>query len=78
MWGRYQPDYERHLRPPVVDDEPRDEQDADDEGPTAEDVRTPVDGHADGVEERPDEVAEQPEADAPTAEPILDRPVEVV
>ena len=81
LWGRYQPDYERHLRPPVTDDEPHEEQDADDDptiedGPTAEDVRTPVEGHADGVEERPDE-AEQT-ADAPTAESALDRPAEVV
>jgi serine/threonine protein phosphatase PrpC len=78
LWGRYQPDYERHLRPPVTDDEPRDEQaDADADGPTAEDVRTPVEGHADGVEERPD-AAEQPDADAPPAEATLDRPAEVV
>ena len=66
----------------MTDDEPRDEQDADDDptiedGPTSEDVRTPVDGHADGVEERPD-AADQPEADAPTTESSLDRPVEVV
>jgi hypothetical protein len=62
----------------VTDDEPRDEEaDADHDGPTAEDVRTPVEGHADGVEERPD-AAEQPDADAPPAEATLDRPAEVV
>jgi hypothetical protein len=85
LWGRYQPDYERHLRPPVVDDdEPRDAQHAEVAGPAAKDVRTPVDGDADGVEERPDEVMEQPEADPPTAEDAgqdgqssLDRPIEV-
>jgi hypothetical protein len=74
LWGRYQPEYERHLRPPVVDDE----QHAEVAGPAAEDVRTPVDGDADGVEERPDEVVEQPEADTPTTESSLDRPIEVV
>ena len=55
LWARYQPDYERHLRPPTVDpavDEPID--DAAEPETSPEEVRTPVDGVADGVEEKPD------------------------
>ena len=48
LWSRYQPDYERHLRPAP----------ADAKGPVpgraSESVRTPVDGAADGVEEMPE------------------------
>jgi serine/threonine protein phosphatase PrpC len=53
LWGRYQPDYERHLRAT-----PREAaisgplEDAAGTGPS-EVVRTPVDGVADGVEEKP-------------------------
>jgi hypothetical protein len=66
LWTRYQTDYERHLRPPAVDESPEDR------GPTSDEIRTPVDGSANGVEERPET------GDAPEAEPILDRPAEVV
>ena len=55
LWGRYQPDFERHLRPPTEDPavaEPID--DAAEPEASPEEVRTPVDGAADGVEEKTD------------------------
>jgi serine/threonine protein phosphatase PrpC len=56
LWGWYQPDYERHLRPAPADAV------TDEQSPPPEVVRTPVDGVADGVEEKPETT------DSPTRE----------
>jgi len=65
LWSQYQPGYERALRTPPPDEpattkwwhhersEPTTDP-ADDDSPSEGGVRTPVDGVADGVEEKPD------------------------
>jgi serine/threonine protein phosphatase PrpC len=72
LWTRYQPDYERLLHPVPVEESQDDENAEFDDGSAPGDITTPVDGEADGVEERPEADSAAPVE----AEP--DRPAEVV